>query len=150
MHQYKNPTFLYPNDRRLRGSLPALVAIHRQMRRRGVAAICAVKISSISTPSLAAMFAVEEVKSENSMQMMPPGFQLYRLPFAMISVFCRGNISVHQSQARSRLRRLLSSSEAPRSMIHAVDGSGPTGTKHYAVLQAIALQQTEMNWTGDG
>ena len=53
-HQLEHPTFLYPDDDHLQGSLVALVALHRRMLSRGVVAICAVKMRPRSEERLAA------------------------------------------------------------------------------------------------
>lgn len=53
-HRFSHPTFLYPDDESLQGSLAALVALYRRMLSRDVVAICAVKMRPRSEERLAA------------------------------------------------------------------------------------------------
>jgi hypothetical protein len=53
-HQFGHPTFLYPDDECLQGSLAALVALRRRMLARKVVGICAVKMRPRSEERLAA------------------------------------------------------------------------------------------------
>ena len=53
-HHFSHPTFLYPDDESLQGSLAALVALYRRMLARNVVAICAVKMRPRSEERLAA------------------------------------------------------------------------------------------------
>ncbi|KAH0877699.1 hypothetical protein HID58_065093 [Brassica napus] len=144
-HNMKPSTFLYPSDKEVIGSTRAFIALHRSMIQLGRFAVAF--YGGTTPPRLVALVAQDEIESDG------------------------GQISKRQDERKAFLKRYLLHSKpgvaAPRATedqlkkasalmrrlelkdFSVCQFANPALQRHYAMLQAIALDEDELGETRD-
>lgn len=144
-HNLKPATFVFPSDEEVIGSTCLFVALHRSMLRLKRFAVAF--YGNSSHPQLVALVAQDEIMTPSG-QVEPPGMHLIYLPFS------------------DDIRHVEELHTDPNSVPHATDDqikkasalvrridlkdfsvcqfANPALQRHYAVLQALALDEDEM------
>ncbi|CAN6879486.1 unnamed protein product [Brassica oleracea] len=144
-HNMKPSTFLYPSDKEVIGSTRAFIALHRSMIQLGRFAVAF--YGGTTPPRLVALVAQDEIESDG------------------------GQISKRQDEIKAFLKRYLLHSKpgvaAPRATedqlkkasalmrrlelkdFSVCQFANPALQRHYAMLQAIALDEDELGETRD-
>mmetsp|Transcript_27451 Transcript_27451/g.35435 ORF Transcript_27451/g.35435 Transcript_27451/m.35435 type:complete len:621 (-) Transcript_27451:82-1944(-) len=142
----KAPYFIYPAEELVQGSTSAFVALMKQMSSKQVCAICTYIRVQNSSPVLVALLPQNEELNEDGTQWMPPGMHVIFLPFAddirdikMPTVPPKAEAD-QVVAAEAVVRALEMANFAPG------DLENPSLQKHYAVLQAVALQEADLGW----
>ncbi|KAK3929969.1 X-ray repair cross-complementing protein 5 [Frankliniella fusca] len=78
----KQPLFLYPEERLVKGSRTLFAALHERCLARKLAAICYLTMRRGGKPNLVALVPQAEVLGKSNIQFVPPGFIARFLPFA--------------------------------------------------------------------
>ncbi|KAI3989530.1 hypothetical protein MKX01_035292 [Papaver californicum] len=145
-HNLRPSTFLFPSDEEIIGSTSTFIALHRSMLRLGRFAI--VFHGSSSHPQLVALVAQEEITSPSG-QVEPPGMHMIYLPY---SDDIR-NIEEQFMDANSVTPRATDDQiKKAAALVKRVDlkdfsvcqFANPALQRHYAILQALALDEDEM------
>ncbi|KAK8946268.1 ATP-dependent DNA helicase 2 subunit KU70 [Platanthera guangdongensis] len=143
-HNLRPSTFLYPADEEIAGSTCAFVALHRSMLRLHRFAVAFQ--GSSSHPRLVALVARDEVIGSSG-QLEPPGMHLIYLPYSDDVRYPEelridaGNPHATDEQIRkasSLLKRI------DLKDFSVFQFSNPSLQRHYAALQALALDRDEM------
>ncbi|KAI3853730.1 hypothetical protein MKW98_025247 [Papaver atlanticum] len=145
-HNLRPSTFLFPSDEEIIGSTSTFIALHRSMLRLGR---CAIAFhGSSSHPQLVALVAQEEIASPSG-QVEPPGMHMIYLPY---SDDIR-NIEEQFMDTKSVTPRATDDQiKKAAALVKRVDlkdfsvcqFANPALQRHYAILQALALDEDEM------
>ncbi|KAL3506595.1 hypothetical protein ACH5RR_031977 [Cinchona calisaya] len=145
-HNLRPSTFIFPSDEEVIGSTCVFIALHRSMIQlnRFALAFC----GSSSHPHLVALVAQNEMISGGG-QVEPPGMHMIYLPY---SDDIRHIEEVHADTNTMAPRATEDQTKKGSALIRRVDlkdfsvcqFSNPALQRHYAVLQALALQEDEM------
>eukprot|EP00850_Spirogloea_muscicola_P010017 SM000057S18447 [mRNA] locus=s57:676613:688225:- [translate_table: standard] len=146
-HNLRPPTFLYPDDLAISGSVCAFVALHQAMLDTQRFAVCCYGKSTM--PQLVALVAQEEKLEEGgAIQVQPPGMQMIYLPFADD---IRMAEQYHVSQEAPVARASKEQVEKALAMIRRIELkdfspdqiSNPSLQHHFAIIEALALDEDE-------
>ncbi|KAG7597306.1 Ku70/Ku80 beta-barrel domain [Arabidopsis suecica] len=150
-HNLKPSTFLYPSDKEVIGSTRAFIALHRsmiQLERFAVAFY-----GGTTPPRLVALVAQDEIESDGG-QVEPPGMNMIYLPYAndirdIDELHSKPGVaapraSEDQLKKASALMRRLELKD-----FSVCQFANPALQRHYAILQAIALDENEVSETRD-
>ncbi|KAJ1519274.1 hypothetical protein ONE63_004573 [Megalurothrips usitatus] len=78
----KKPVFIYPEERKVKGSRTLFAALHERCLAREMCAICYFTPRTSAKPSLVALIPLaEKLDSKTNTQFVPPGFILKFLPY---------------------------------------------------------------------
>jgi hypothetical protein len=80
-HSTTTPYFVFPDERRLKGSANLSIALVGEMAAKGVVAVVRFARTESAHPRLAAMYPQKEVMDGDGNQVLPCGFNLVLLPF---------------------------------------------------------------------
>jgi ATP-dependent DNA helicase 2 subunit 1 len=142
----RSPYFLYPDDDAYAGSSRAFIALHSVLLESDLVAVCRFTRASNASPRMVAMVPQEEVVEEGR-QVVPPGLNIIFLPYVDE---IRGNengtglpaAEPHQVEAAEELVDALILSDDFDCRAY----QNPALQKHYAALQAIALNESSLEW----
>ncbi|KAI3424697.1 hypothetical protein D9Q98_008087 [Chlorella vulgaris] len=145
-HNWRNSTFVYPDDGEQAGSATCFIALWQAMRESGTMAICRLAATKARTPCLVALLPQQEELYQDDSQATPPGLQLIYLPFADD---CRqpeaqpsftGGTRPPPNESQVAAAELLM---AQLQMADFDPGSvlNPTLQRHYEVLEALAAAE---------
>jgi len=145
----KSPYFIYPDEESMQGSTAAFVALLKQMKTKNVCAICSFVRVHNSSPVPVALIPQEEELNEDGTQWMPPGMHVIFLPFADDN----RDVKLDDEPTKANKEQV----DAAVQLISALemeafapgDLENPALQKHYAILQAIALQEAEPDWNDE-
>lgn len=142
-HNLKPSTFLFPTDEEMTGSTRIFIALHRSMLRLNRFAVAF--FGSSSHPQLVALIAQEEITSANG-QVEPPGLHMIYLPYCDD---IRNPEELHMDPCSHASDEQIKKATAMMKRIDLKDFSvcqfsNPALQKHYAALQALALEEDEM------
>jgi ATP-dependent DNA helicase II len=141
-HNYKSSSFIYPNDKQINGSLSTFSALYKKMIEMKKIAICRFKERETSFPLYVALVPQEEIFDNEGVQVSPPGFNVIYLPFAdgirEIKNF-RDEETPETDDEKIKLTKKLIK-KLYTSKFSGLDIENPTLQKHYAALQALALE----------
>eukprot|EP01117_Protostelium_nocturnum_P007205 TRINITY_DN2579_c0_g2_i1.p1 TRINITY_DN2579_c0_g2~~TRINITY_DN2579_c0_g2_i1.p1 ORF type:complete len:759 (-),score=325.99 TRINITY_DN2579_c0_g2_i1:69-2345(-) len=141
-HQLRPSNFLYPDEPVVKGSTVTFAALLERMRQRNVIAICRFMPRITSSPKFVALVPQEETFDEDGIQTSPAGFHVIYLPYAddlrEINVGPQKKASVDQINAAKKMVKSL------RIKFDSRNFENPALQKHYAALQAIALDREEV------
>ncbi|KAG2323931.1 hypothetical protein Bca4012_038285 [Brassica carinata] len=150
-HNMKPSTFLYPSDKEVIGSTRAFIALHRSMIQLGRFAVAF--YGGTTPPRLVALVAQDEIESDGG-QVEPPGMNMIYLPYAndirdieMVQSkpgVAAPRASEDQLKKASALMRRLELKD-----FSVCQFANPALQRHYAILQAIALDEDELRETRD-
>uniref|UniRef100_A0A7C9F9K8 ATP-dependent DNA helicase 2 subunit KU70 n=1 Tax=Opuntia streptacantha TaxID=393608 RepID=A0A7C9F9K8_OPUST len=145
-HNLKPSTFLFPTDEEMTGSTRIFIALHRSMLRLNRFAVAF--FGSSSHPQLVALIAQDEITSTSG-QVEPPGMHMIYLPYCddirnpeelhMDPCFRTPHASDEQIKKATAMMKRIDLKE-----FSVCQFSNPALQKHYAALQALALEEDEM------
>lgn len=142
-HNLRPPTFIYPDEEAVKGSMCAFIALHRAMVRLKKFAVAF--LSSRATSQLVALVAQEESDTQDS----PNGMNMIHLPYsddirpaekyhASISPVPRAS-SDQIDMATEMIKKLHLKN------FSVADYPDPALQNQYSILQTVALEQDEEN-----
>ncbi|XP_074308685.1 ATP-dependent DNA helicase 2 subunit KU70 isoform X2 [Silene latifolia] len=145
-HNLKPSTFLFPTDEEMIGSTKIFIALHRSMLRLNRFAVAF--FGNSSHPQLVALIAQDEITSASG-QVEPPGMHMIYLPY------CDDIRNPEELHINATSKAPVASDEQIKTataLMKRVDlkdfsvcqFSNPALQKHYAVLQALALEENEI------
>ncbi|KAJ9183016.1 hypothetical protein P3X46_006936 [Hevea brasiliensis] len=150
-HNLRPSTFVFPSDKEVVGSTRIFIALHRSMLRlnRFAVAYC----GSSFHPRLVALVAQDEIISAGG-QVEPPGMHMIYLPYTddvrLIEEFhSESNVRVpratddHIKKAADLIKRIYLKD------FSVCQFANPALQRHYAMLQALALEEEEIPDTID-
>ncbi|KMT08895.1 hypothetical protein BVRB_6g136150 [Beta vulgaris subsp. vulgaris] len=145
-HNLKPSTFLFPTDEEMIGSTKIFVALHRSMLRLRRFAVAF--FGSSTHPQLVALIAQDEIISAGG-QIEPPGMHMIYLPYCDD---IRNTEELHMDATFTTPRASDEEIKKATTLLKRVDlrdfsvcqFSNPALQKHYAVLQALALEEDEI------
>lgn len=145
-YNLKPSTFVFPSDEEVIGSTCIFIALHRSMIRLKRFAVAF--YGSSSRPQLVALVAQEEV-SDGGGQIEPPGMHMIYLPY---SDDIRPIEELHAETSGSMPLASEEQIEKATALVKRVDlrdfsvcqFANPAIQSHYAVVQALALDEDEM------
>lgn len=145
-HNLKPSTFLFPTDEEMIGSTKIFVALHRSMLRLRRFAVAF--FGSSTHPQLVALIAQDEIISAGG-QVEPPGMHMIYLPYCDD---IRNTEELHMDATFTTPRASDEEIKKATTLLKRVDlrdfsvcqFSNPALQKHYAVLQALALEEDEI------
>ncbi|CAH8381217.1 unnamed protein product [Eruca vesicaria subsp. sativa] len=150
-HNMKPSTFLYPSDKEVIGSTRAFIALHRSMLQLGRFAVAF--YGGTTPPRLVALVAQDEIESDGG-QVEPPGINMIYLPYSndirdIDELHSKPGVaapraSEDQLKKASALMRRLELKD-----FSVCQFANPALQKHYAILQAIALDEEQLRETRD-
>ncbi|KFK43907.1 hypothetical protein AALP_AA1G189500 [Arabis alpina] len=150
-HNMKPSTFLYPSDKEVIGSTRAFIALHRSMLQLGRFAVAF--YGGTTPPRMVALVAQDEIESDGG-QVEPPGMNMIYLPYAndmrdIEELHSKPGVAVprasdEQLNKASALMRRLELKD-----FTVCQFANPALQKHYAILQAIALDEDAVRETRD-
>ncbi|KAG5588717.1 hypothetical protein H5410_049151 [Solanum commersonii] len=141
-HNLKPATFVFPSDEEVVGSTCLFVALHRSMLRLKRFAVAF--YGNSSHPQLVALVAQDEIMTPSG-QVEPPGMHLIYLPYSddIRHLHTDPNSVPHatddQIKKASALVRRIDLKD-----FSVCQFANPALQRHYAVLQALALDEDEM------
>lgn len=150
-HNLKPSTFVFPSDEEVIGSTCIFIALHRSMIRLKRFAVAF--YGSSSRPQLVGLVAQEEV-TDGSGQIEPPGMHMIYLPY---SDDIRPIEELHSDTSGMMPLASEDQIEKATALVKRVDlrdfsvcqFANPAIQRHYAVIQALALDEDEMPETHD-
>ncbi|KAI8384252.1 SPOC like C-terminal domain-containing protein [Radiomyces spectabilis] len=136
-----HPYFIYPNETDYEGSTRTFSALLRTMVKLDQIGICSFFRRTNSLPKLVALYPQPEVLDNNQVQITPPGFHLITLPFAddirPLPVEQTADANVDEIDAAKKFVEKLSFNQGFDPAAY----ENPSLQRHYATLQAIALEK---------
>ncbi|XP_065861912.1 ATP-dependent DNA helicase 2 subunit KU70 [Euphorbia lathyris] len=150
-HNLKPSTFLFPSDKEVVGSTSIFIALHRSMLRFNRFAVAFYGTSSNSR--LVALVAQDEIISGGG-QVEPPGIHMIYLPF---SDDVRNPEELNWESNTGAPHATDDQIKKAASLIKRMDlkdfsvcqFTNPALQRHYAILQALALEEDEIPETKD-
>ncbi|XP_073280098.1 ATP-dependent DNA helicase 2 subunit KU70 [Primulina huaijiensis] len=145
-HNLRPSTFVFPSDEEVIGSTCIFIAIYRSMLKLKRFAVAF--YGNPSHPQLVALVAQEEIRS-GSGQVEPPGMHMIYLPY---SDDIRPIEELHTEANPIAARATDDQIKSASSLVKRVDlkqfsvcqFANPALQRHYAVLQALALDEDDM------
>ncbi|XP_010273410.1 PREDICTED: ATP-dependent DNA helicase 2 subunit KU70 isoform X2 [Nelumbo nucifera] len=145
-YNLKPSTFLFPSDKEIIGSTRIFIALHRSMLRLQRFAVAF--YGSSSHPQMVALIAQDEI-SNSSGQVEPPGMHMIYLPY---SDDIRKIEEVHMNVDSVAPRATDDQIQKATALLKRLDlkdfsvyqFANPSLQRHYAVLEALALDEDEM------
>ncbi|KZV52069.1 hypothetical protein F511_36064 [Dorcoceras hygrometricum] len=145
-HNLRPSTFVFPSDEEVIGSTCIFISIYRSMLKLNRFAVAF--YGNPSRPQLVALVAQEEIRSTSG-QVEPPGMHMIYLPF---SDDIRPIEELHTEANPITARATDDQIKSVSSLVKRVDlrqfsvcqFANPALQRHYAVLQALALDEDDM------
>lgn len=149
-HNLRSSTFLYPSDEEMGGSTCIFIALHRSMVKLNRFAVAF--LGSPSRPQLVALVAQDEIITAGG-QVEPPGMNMLYLPYAD-DIRHVEELHPDPDIAPRATDDQVKKAAALMKRIDLKDFSvcqfaNPALQRHYAVLQALALEEDEMPEVND-
>ena len=148
-HSIHSPYFIYPDEELVEGSTAAFAALHKAMLDKRMLALVRFTRSSGAVPRIAALVAQRGQRRDDGSgglgeYVTPPGMHVVLMPFADEIRDAPGGGSVdHSAEQQDAAARLVRELKLPDAQC---EFSSPLLQKHYAVLQAVALGEQELEW----
>lgn len=145
-HNLRPSTFVFPSDEEVIGSTCIFIALHRSMLRLKRFALAF--YGSSSHPQLVALIAQDEIVSHGG-QIEPPGMHMIYLPYCEDIRHVEELYSDSSGATRKATDDQIKKATALMKRIDLKDFSvcqfsNPALQRHYAVLQALALEELDM------
>nr|ATA62878.1 putative KU70-like protein [Cupressus sempervirens] len=144
-HNLRPSTFLYPSDEEISGSICAFIALYRAMLRfqkYGVAFY-----GNMQSAQLVALLPQEEV-TNSSGQIDPPGLHMIYLPYSddirrieKLHMSTDGPVPRASKEEIDKATAMIKKLELREFSVYQI--SNPALQRHYAILQALALDENE-------
>jgi ATP-dependent DNA helicase 2 subunit 1 len=146
-HNIKNPYFLYPDESQIQGSTRAFAALLTQMVKMDKIAIARMIYRRRTVPRFVALLPQDEVIAPDGTQQEFPGFHLIHLPYADdIRNLKLEPTPIAYPDLIVKAKTMISDL---RLKFHPETIFNPKLQRHYAVLQALALDQEAPEETPD-
>ncbi|KAK9997082.1 hypothetical protein SO802_021768 [Lithocarpus litseifolius] len=150
-HNLRPSTFIFPSDEEVFGSTCIFIALHRSMLRLERFAVAF--YGSSSHPQLVALIAQKEIISHGG-QVEPPGMHMIYLPYSEDIRHVEELYSNSNGAAPKATDDQIEKATALMKRIDLKDFSvcqfsNPALQRHYAVLQALALEEPDIPETID-
>nr|XP_023881819.1 ATP-dependent DNA helicase 2 subunit KU70 [Quercus suber]POE73848.1 atp-dependent dna helicase 2 subunit ku70 [Quercus suber] len=150
-HNLRPSTFIFPSDEEVFGSTCIFIALHRSMLRLERFAVAF--YGSSSHPQLVALIAQKEIISHGG-QVEPPGMHMIYLPYSEDIRHVEELYSDSNGAAPKATDDQIEKATALMKRIDLKDFSvcqfsNPALQRHYAVLQALALEEPDIPETID-
>lgn len=147
-HFVREASFLYPDESIIKGSSTLFAALLDRMNEREKIAIARFVPRDNSVPQFVALLPQEEEFDEDGTQLIPPGLHVIYLPFAddirELSLFkLKEPASEEQISLAKQVVKKLRIRFDSRSF------ENPILQKHYAALQALALEREQVEAVPD-
>jgi ATP-dependent DNA helicase 2 subunit 1 len=148
----ETPYFLYPDDKTVKGSSLMFESLLRSCVKKEVLPVVRFNLTASSMGRVGVLLPQLEVIDESDgCQVQPPGFHLIYLPFAEDSRFnpilepiaTTPNLPEKVSNSLSKIVSALS---LPEDFEYSREIENPALKAYYAVLQAIALNEGDLEW----
>ncbi|KAI8546268.1 hypothetical protein RHMOL_Rhmol07G0103800 [Rhododendron molle] len=148
-HNLRPSTFLFPSDEEVVGSTCIFIALHRSMLRLNRYAVAF--YGSATHPQLVALVAQDEIVTASG-QVEPPGMHMIYLPYSDDIRHIEEARYIHTDENNETPRANDDQIRKATALMRRVDlkdfsvcqFSNPALQRHYAVLQALALDEDEM------
>ncbi|XP_018013106.1 X-ray repair cross-complementing protein 6-like [Hyalella azteca] len=142
-HYVKPASFLYPDDKNIKGSTAAFAALLTRCVARDVVPIVRVVPRTNASPSWAALLPQEEVLDDDGCQLRAPGFHVCYLPFAddfrqLDMTVGRARASNEQVDAAKSFIKKLHFRYDPSSF------ENPDLQTHWRNIEALALNRRDL------
>ena len=146
-HFYRNASFIYPDDSTIKGSSTLFAALLDRMIQKEKIAIARFVPRDISMPIFVALVAQEEEFDEDGTQLIPPGLHVIYLPFADDIRDLEVPKTKPADEEQVRLAKQIV--KKLRIRFDSRSFENPTLQKHYAALQALALEREQVEAVPD-
>eukprot|EP00878_Enallax_costatus_P017342 GHUV01018214.1.p1 GENE.GHUV01018214.1~~GHUV01018214.1.p1 ORF type:complete len:638 (+),score=155.08 GHUV01018214.1:188-2101(+) len=155
-HQLSPSRLVYPDERAVKGSTAAFVALHaacQPQTRHPQIAVCSFVRQTGSAPQLVALVPTLEEVDEDGLQLCPTGFQMIYLPYrddlrqpesdpALVGKLLTDGRPAQATQEQVEAAAKLVSDislDAPDAPFSTADIANPHLARHFEVLEALAL-----------
>lgn len=141
-HSIHHSSFMYPNEHDAKGTSMAFVALLQKMTEMNKIAICKLIARANSAPKFVALLPQLEKFDASHVQIAPPGFHVVYLPFS-------DDIRklVFEEMAKASDPQVLAAKKVVGKLelkdFSPKDYENPSLQKHYANLQALALNKDQ-------
>jgi ATP-dependent DNA helicase 2 subunit 1 len=147
----ETPYFLYPDEKRVKGSSSLFESLLRECDRKKVLPVIRFNLTASSLGRIAVLLPQLEVIDENDgCQVVPPGFHVIYLPFAedirfnpILETPTAPSLSDKVDEVVSKIIQEMS---FPDDFAYSKEIENPALKAYYSVLQAIALNEDELEW----
>jgi len=141
-------SFVYPDEMATRGSMTLFSSLLDEMQRSNTVAMCRYIPRVRATPRLVALVPQPEERDDNEVQLKPPGMHLVQLPFADDLREAQPLPDVQSIEIDTVMLQMIEKLTLTAGFD--VDWyENPALQKHYAALQALALEQDEPDQVED-
>eukprot|EP00123_Amoebidium_parasiticum_P010469 comp20126_c0_seq1/m.24846 comp20126_c0_seq1/g.24846 ORF comp20126_c0_seq1/g.24846 comp20126_c0_seq1/m.24846 type:complete len:641 (-) comp20126_c0_seq1:400-2322(-) len=143
-HNIRTNDFIYPDETVIQGSTQPFAALHRQCLSLGRAPVCRILTRPNSTLRIAFLLPQPEEKDESGFQIRPPGFHAIYLPYAndlrklKYPLIGESRATEGDIELMKQVVRKLELKDFDLTAF-----CNPVIQKHYASLEALALQRDE-------
>ncbi|KAI8341022.1 SPOC like C-terminal domain-containing protein [Chlamydoabsidia padenii] len=140
-YNYKHPTFIYPDEEAYEGSTRTFTALLDSVLKQDKIVICRLLSRSNTLPRVVALLPQAEKCDSDGIQIAPPGFNVIHLPFAddIRSIPVESTPQPTEEQLESM--KTIISKLFIKGDYDPLAFENPSLQKHYATLQAIALDE---------
>jgi ATP-dependent DNA helicase 2 subunit 1 len=145
-HNVRPASFIHPTDKSIKGSTIAFAALHKKMLDMKRVAICRLIARATSDTVYVALLPSEEKQDEDGSQIQPPGFHVIYLPYA--DGFRKLTVE-KPKDAKEADEQMISVAKKIAKKINfnfdSMNFDNPALQKHYAALQALALERKNVD-----
>ncbi|CAD7701865.1 unnamed protein product [Ostreobium quekettii] len=146
-HQVSPPSFVFPDEKQVKGSTTAFIAFHDRMLASKKFALCRFVRNERAEPQLVALVPQQEVLDSFGAQIEPPGMQMIHLPYSddvRYPEIDRSVIGFEIKRATehqiAQARKVVKGISLPAEFI-SYECANPAIERHYQVIEAVALQK---------
>ncbi|PRP84411.1 hypothetical protein PROFUN_08091 [Planoprotostelium fungivorum] len=145
---YKTSSFIYPDEHATKGSTVTFAALLDRMKSRDKIAVCRYSLRITTSPSFVALVPQEEIEDEEGVQVSPPGFHMVFLPWAedIRDITGTEDFKTADEQQIAKAKKIV---KCLRIKFDSRNFENPALQKHYAALQAIALEREKIEEISD-
>lgn len=147
-HQVKASYFIYPDEHQFEGSTVAFHALSKSMTKLKKVAIARIIVRKVGAPRFVALVPQMEVLNEYGAQEQAPGMHMIFLPFAddIRSLVLDPTAIADDAKVKAASHDLI---KAIQIDVEDDTFSNPYLQKHYAALQALALDEDVPDFVDD-
>eukprot|EP01038_Epipyxis_sp_PR26KG_P011189 gene11189-15009_t len=147
------PYFIFPDEKAIKGSSDLFEALLRDLHAKNLVAIVKFNRTTNSPMCVAALIPQLAVLSEDGDQIEPAGFNLIQLPFAEdiraapVPIRNQNNLSNSNcDKINGFIETIIQSAQFPPEFRYHLDIANPSMQNYYSILQALALNQVELDY----
>ena len=146
-HNIRNSSFLYPTESVVKGSSTVFASLLDRMLAMEKIAIVRIVARANSSPRFAALLPQQEVMDSEGVQVYPPGMHVIYLPYADdIREIDLEETPKAEEEHIAKAKQLV---KTLRIRFDSTQFENPALQRHYAALQALALDKDELEETDD-